>query len=83
MNNKKIHENDISTAISILRRAMADNPDYAHGFHCNVATCCNDAIESARGIKDNHIIANEAATRFMKSAFGVETSNDMLGKYND
>lgn len=56
-----------------------DNPSeggsYAHSWHCSIACMCMDAIEenSMLGHKDAHEIGNEAASRFMKLCFDVET----------
>ena len=74
--------NRVPEAMDILRNAMlADNPgkrgSYAHSWHCNIAMMCADAIHDdpteALTRDDAHRIGNEAATRFMKLCFGVET----------
>jgi len=58
---------------------------YAHSWHCNIAMMCYDAIRSAeeqipgataddtQAHLDAHAIGNDAARRFMKICFGVET----------
>ena len=68
-------ETQLQQSLTILKHAMKDDPDYAHGWHCNIAMMCFDAGSP-------HAIANDAASRFMKLAFGVETSNDMLNDKN-
>jgi len=55
-------ERDLNTLVE----AMEADPDYAHTWHCNVACCCMDAGAS-------HDVANDAASRFMKLAFNIET----------
>lgn len=66
-----------------------DNPSkpgsYAHTWHCNIAMMCYDAIrseeENTPGAKADdtqahlyaHRVGNDAATRFMKLCFGVDT----------
>ncbi len=76
---------EISNAMDALREEMrADCPEepgsYAHSWHCIIAmTCYNAMVESARKTEDlfnhddAHRIGNDAATRFMKLCFGVET----------
>jgi len=74
------NEITIKQAMDRLRKAFKDEPDYAHGWHCNIAMMCNDSV-MANTILDSglaHQVGNDAATRFMKNCFDVETSNDML-----
>ncbi len=67
-------------ALDLLRKAMKDDPDYAHGWHCNIAMMCKDSMEEYDILySDVHKIGNEAASRFMKLCFDVETS-DTLNK---
>ena len=74
-------------AFAVIKQAMIDDEpsvggSYAHSWHCNIAMMCYDAIltddeqristqkvghETARGI------GNDAASRFMKLCFDVET----------
>lgn len=80
---------EVAEAMKVIRQAMIeDNPSdkgsYAHSWHCNIAMMCYDAIKAA-DIKhmdsyngemeheDAHLIGNDAASRFMKLCFGVET----------
>lgn len=66
---------DIEKAMNVLRKAMQKEPDYAHTWHCNIAMSCYDSM----GDKDTSDhdrclrISNEAASRFMKLCFDVET----------
>ena len=55
-----------SDALMILSEAMRDDPDYAEGWHDNIAVMMQDAGAS-------HEVSNDGAARFMKLAFGVET----------
>lgn len=76
----------IKEAFETIKQAMIDdNPSelgsYAHSWHCNIAMMCSDAIHA--GGKDPikstskhiHNISNDAASRFMKLCFDVETKN--------
>jgi len=68
-------------AFEVIKQAMADdNPSepgsYAHSWHCNIAMMCMDAILDGCSEIHNaeaHIIGNDAASRFMKLCFNVET----------
>ena len=71
----------ISEAMDVLKKYMADDSEpgsYAHSWHCNIAMMCYDAIMS----DDYHLkmlhedalrIGNDAASRFMRLCFDVET----------
>jgi len=62
---------NVEEAMKTLKEAFQEDPEYAHGWHCNIAMACKDA-------GSDHEVGNEAATRFMRQLFDVETSNDML-----
>jgi hypothetical protein len=76
---------DTEEAFEIIKQAMIDdNPEkvgsYAHSWHCNIAMMCYDAMSDAASKTDEpfnhgdaHKIANDAASRFMKLCFNVET----------
>lgn len=72
---------EVQAAFAALKKALEEDPDYAYGWHCNIAMSCLDAIQICRGKqsgslvddKREHKIANDAASRFMKSCFDVET----------
>ena len=81
---KKHNEFEIKQAFDKIKQAMIDdNPlepgSYAHSWHCNIAMMCSDAIHAAENdpvsstSKHIHNISNDAASRFMKLCFGVET----------
>lgn len=75
----------VEEAMHIIREAMIDDEpgvpgSYAHSWHCNIAMMCYDAMCS--GLYDDpqgfdheraHKVANDAASRFMKLCFDVET----------
>ena len=74
--------NEIEQAMKVLADAMQDTDigSYAHAWHCNIAMMCHDAIIDAdlevdcEGEKiDAHKVGNDAASRFMKLFFDVET----------
>ena len=74
MDSEKVKE-----AFETIRQAMVDDEpekpgSYAHSWHCNVAMMCHDAIRGF-GIDADHAhrIGNDAASRFMKLCFGVNT----------
>ena len=66
-----------SDAVSTLSSAFRNDPDYAHGWHCNIAMMCYDAMgdDAVAYIEheDLHRVSNDAASRFMKLCFDVET----------
>ena len=80
-------------AFNVIKQAMIDDDpekpgSYAHGWHCNIAMMCYDAImddnEETGGSADDtrlheyaHRIGNESATRFMKLCFDVDTTNEL------
>ena len=57
-----------AAALLVLSKAMLEDPGYAWSWHCNVAVAMQD--EGAP-----HDAGNAAAARFMRAAFGVDTSN--------
>jgi hypothetical protein len=73
----------IKEAMDVIRQAMIDDDpsspgSYAHSWHCNIAVMCADAIHADHSesltSSDAHRISNDAASRFMKLCFDVETS---------
>ncbi len=54
-------------ALQTLSAAFKADPDYAWGWHCNVSMAAYD-----QGLSQES--ADKAAANFMKSAFGVDTS---------
>lgn len=64
-----------ATALEILSSAMRDDPGYAWSWHCNVACAAMD--EGAP-----HDSANAAAARFMRAAFGVDTTKPPVAEQN-
>jgi len=74
-------------AMETIKQAMVDdNPSepgsYAHGWHCNIAMMCMDAILDAYKETpefhriDAHKVGNDAASRFMRWCCDVETKNN-------
>jgi len=76
-------QNEVKKAFNVIKAAMiADGEEpgsYSHSWHCNIACMCEDAIHDdyteALTRDDAHRIGNEAASRFMKLLFGVNTKN--------
>ena len=80
---------EVAQAFEVIKQAMIDDDpsvggSYAHSWHCNIAMMCVDAIltdDEQRistqkvGHDTAHEIGNDAASRFMKLCFGVETKN--------
>ena len=58
---------NVKEARELLEAEFKKDPGFAWSWHCNVACCVMD-----EGV--NHVTANRAAARFMKLAFGVDTS---------
>ena len=70
----------VSEAFKVIKQAMIDdNPSehgsYAHGWHCNISMMCFDAIMADRepGREWASKVSNDAASRFMKLCFDVDT----------
>ena len=75
----------VQEAFAVLKQAMInDGPSepgsYAHSWHCNIAMMCHDAIHAAGVVEKGllsesapYAIGNDAASRFMKLCFDVET----------
>jgi hypothetical protein len=57
----------IRSAFEVLKSAMSEYPDYARGWHDNIAVCAQDA-----GLEYN--ASQKAAAAFMKLCFGVDTA---------
>ena len=67
-------------AFAVIKQAMIDdNPSekgsYAHSWHCTIAMMCHDAIMHNTILDSSlaHKAGNDAASRFMKLCFDVET----------
>ena len=78
VDSKAIANISVADAMARLRLAMVEDGNepgsYAHSWHCNIAMMCYDAMMQSYGDgHDHHAIANDAASRFMKMAFQVET----------
>jgi len=76
----------VAEAFEVIKQAMKDDDpnkagSYAHSWHCNIAMMCYDAMmkdsENVADIVHNNFleISNDAASRFMKLCFDVETKN--------
>ena len=63
-------------AIQVLSRCMREDYDLAWGWHCNIAVMAQDAGAS-------HAVSNDGAARFMKLAFGVDTSKAPIPMNDD
>jgi len=84
-----IDQDKLGAAFSAVKQAMTGDGSgggsYAHSWHCNIAMMCYDAImaehEKEPGaladdtLKHNeaHKIGNNAASRFMKLCFDIDT----------
>ena len=80
---------EVADAFEVIKKAMQDdNPSeagsYAHSWHCNIAMMCYDAIlkheitvydpySAEMSHNDALEVGNDAASRFMKLCFDVET----------
>lgn len=80
---KILKQNKIANAFNIIKQEMVeDNPEkigsYAHSWHCNIAMSFYDEMRSHDiNISHDllHKICNNAASRFMRLLFGVNTNN--------
>lgn len=59
--------NPIPGALEILQSSMAEDPEYAWGWHCVLACCAMD-----EGV--DHTTANRIAGRFMSTAFEFDSA---------
>jgi len=78
---------EVAKAFEVIKQATIDDKpsekgSYAHSWHCNIAMMCYDAIMTDNEIRQPmfrvsdsaaHKIGNDAASRFMKLYFDVET----------
>lgn len=68
---------NIADVMGILKEAMQNDPNYAHGWHCNIAMSCYDEIMDSTldTFKHEDVMkaVNNAASRFMKLCFDAET----------
>ena len=75
---------EVKQAFDVIKKAMIDDDpskpgSYAHTWHCNIAMMCYDAIHAADIVDEHctneiHSVSNDAASRFMKNVFDVETT---------
>jgi hypothetical protein len=68
----------VKEAFETIKQAMIDDDpsapgSYAHSWHCNIAMCVYDECTTDISREDAHRIGNDAAGRFMKLCFDVET----------
>lgn len=61
-------QNEIVAAMATLKSAMASDPGYAWGWHCNIAM----PIVDATGV--SHKLANEAAAHLMQHLFDYDVT---------
>lgn len=76
-------QEEVKKAFETIKAAMkADCPEeqgsYAHSWHCNIAMMCADSIDEYiehhdLSSSDSKKIGNDAASRFMKLCFEVDT----------
>ena len=73
--------NDVKEAFAVLKKAIQTDASYAYSWHANIAMALYDELPETFWMPDKshwHKITNQAAKHFMKRAFDVETSHDML-----
>jgi hypothetical protein len=68
--------NNVKDAMSALKKFMQKNPDYAHGWHCNISMAFYRILPSGADLNTRHSSANKAASLFMRLVFDIETSNE-------
>lgn len=70
-----------SEAMNTLRKAFAEDPGYAWAWHCSIAMAMYDEFPDSFWVPNRSEqlkIANKAASKFMKNAFGIETHKNMM-----
>lgn len=65
---------EIQHAMNVLKKAMAEDTEYAHTWHCNLAQSFLTSLASKQE-QEFYTRAQEGATRFMSNVFGVKTSS--------
>lgn len=79
----RIPKGECGKAMDVLKQAMNEDPGYAYGWHCSIAVMYQDSTPKPRFLtpwgrerhrKAIYAASNEAASRFMKACFDVETS---------
>ena len=84
------NKTELEKAMGVIRQAMIDDNiveqgSYAHSWHCNIAMACYDAIIADNESRQKmfrvshsaaHKIGNDAASRFMKICFDVDTKQE-------
>lgn len=78
MHQKEEQMGEVEKAMNIIKQAMIDdNPSepgsYAHSWHCNIAMAYYDSSPKTMDCDEACKIGNDAASRFMKLCFDVET----------
>lgn len=71
-------DDPVVDAIKVLTAAMQDVElgSLAHAWHCNIAMAVYDSAPKGLSHAKAHKMGNEAATRFMKLLFDVNTTNN-------
>lgn len=59
----------VKKEMKVIKKAIHDDPEYAWGWHCNIAMAAYD-----EGL--NHDKANKAAARFMYNCFGIDMTKN-------
>ena len=76
------NQKEVAEAFEVIKNAMiSDFPEepgsYAHSWHCNIAMAFYDAANEDPNLSQYsssiRLVANKAASRFMKTLFDVET----------
>jgi hypothetical protein len=69
---------NVQEAFEVIKQeiqAGTQSGSFAHAWHCNIAMSFYDACPDNISSDEAHRIGNEAASRFMKMCFDVETKN--------
>ena len=89
MSKENLDQDKLGAALNTVKQAMTGDGSgggsYAQAWHCNIAMMCYDAInahdvsvfdpdDGQMSHDDALKIGNEAASRFMKLCFDVDTS---------
>lgn len=61
----------IKIALDTLKAALAEDSEYAWGWHCNIAMAFMDT-EPEYGSRNLHRAANEGAAIFMQRCFDID-----------
>jgi hypothetical protein len=71
-------DNPIADAMKVIGEAIGTDESYAMGWKSNIAAACADSMPSGIPEAARFRMGRDAADRFIKLAFGVDTTKLLL-----